>query len=62
MCPSKKRCFQKHEYIKIFRKARTQYKNMISSEPPVLPLEGELYIFPLGTDDTQWNNMRKKYM
>ena len=36
------------EVIKIFRKARTQYKNIISSESPVLPLEGELYNLSYG--------------
>ena len=34
---------------------------MISSEQPVLSLEDELYIFSLGTDDMQWNNIKKKY-
>ena len=31
-----------------------------STVPPVLPKEGELYIFDLGNDTSQWEKTKKK--
>lgn len=32
----------------------------LSNIPPVLPKEGELYIFDLGSDTSQWEKTKKK--
>lgn len=49
------------DVLQLFDKARTTYKDKISSEPPVLPLEGEVYLFSLGPDESKWDSMRQKF-
>lgn len=38
-------------------------KNManISKEPPVLPCAGQVFIFKLGSDESKWDKMKRKY-
>ena len=36
-------------------------KNLISCSPPVLPKEGELYIFDLGQDRSKWDSNKRKF-
>lgn len=36
-------------------------KDMIFSTPPVLPKEGELYVFDLGSDKSQWDQKKRKF-
>ena len=33
----------------------------IAQAPPVLPKEGEVYLFDLGPDNASWEQMKKKY-
>ena len=48
------------DIVRIFRKA-TINRDLISTLPPVLPKEGEIYVFDLGPDPQLWDNNKKKF-
>ena len=49
---------QVHE---IFQNVSTKYRDSVAQAPPVLPNEGEVYLFDLGPDNALWEQMKKKY-
>ena len=36
------------QVLEIFQNATTKYRDSIAQAPPVLPIEGEVYLFDLG--------------
>ena len=42
-------------------KCLRSYRDSVAQSPPVLPKEGEVYLFDLGPDNTSWEQMKKKY-
>ena len=49
------------QVLDIFQNATTKYRDSIARAPPVLPKEGEVYLFDLGPDNASWEQMKKKY-
>jgi hypothetical protein len=49
------------QVLEIFQNATTKYRDSIAQAPPVLPIEGEVYLFDLGPDNASWEQMKKKY-
>ena len=49
------------QVLDIFQNATTKYRDSIAQAPPVLPKEGEEYLFDLGPDNASWEQMKKKY-
>ena len=49
---------EKEEILRILAKA-SQDHNVLSIAPPVLPKEGELYIFDLGPDRSLWESNKR---
>ena len=47
--------------LDIFQNATTMDRDSIAQAPPVLPKEGEVYLFDLGPDNASWEQMKKKY-
>ena len=48
------------EVLNYFNQAAQSNTVVVSSLPPVLPRAGELYIFDLGPEESQWDNKKKK--
>ena len=46
--------------LRIFRKATTKYKEEFSEAPPVLPIEGQIFLYSLGKDKTLWQKKKMK--
>ena len=44
----------------IFKKSTTKYKKYISDAPPVLPREGQMFLYSLGSDETLWEKKKRK--
>ena len=49
------------EILDIFRRATEEFSDKISNVPPVLPIEGEVYLFDLGPDSSLWDKNKKKF-
>ena len=49
------------QVLEIFENATKKYRDSVAQAPPVLPKEGELYLFDLGPEDSSWEQMKKKY-
>ena len=49
------------EVYEIFKTTTSKRRNEISRSPPVLPREGQMFLFSLGTNESLWDVNKKKF-
>ena len=46
--------------FRILKKSVSKFRREISEAPPVLPLEGQMFLYSLGPDKTFWEEKKRK--
>ena len=46
--------------FRILKKSASKYRREISEAPPMLPLEGQMFLYSLGPDKTFWEEKEKE--